>query len=86
MERPALGDVDFIALKWKDEVLDQVLFDLSYRRFTTIWRQVCQLAGFRVIPRLYALRVGAAARLDKDRKFTVTYTYTMHQLANFSHL
>jgi hypothetical protein len=68
MERPAFGDVDYIALKWKEEVLEQLLFDLSYQRFMTIWYQVRQLAGFRVTPLLYTLRVGAAARLDKDRK------------------
>lgn len=30
LTRPALGDVDYIALKWKDEVLDRPVFGLSY--------------------------------------------------------
>jgi len=37
-----------------------------------IWHKVCIAAGFREVPRLYSLRVGAGARLDKDRKLTST--------------
>jgi hypothetical protein len=68
LTRPVLGDVGYIALKWKDEVLDQPVFGLSYRQFNDIWHRVCRVAGFRTQPRLYALRVGAGARLDKHRK------------------
>jgi hypothetical protein len=66
--RPDLGQVDYIALKWKEEVLERPVFKLSYARFNEIWHRVCLLAGFRTAPRLYALRVGAGARLDKNRE------------------
>ena len=69
LKRPVLGEVDYIELKWKDEVLDRTVFGLSYRQFNDIWHRVCLAAGLRVEPRLYALRVGAGARLDKHRKF-----------------
>jgi hypothetical protein len=68
LTRPVLGDVDYIALKWKDEVLDRPVFGLSYRQFNDIWHRVCLVAGFRIEPRLYALRVGAGAKLDEHRK------------------
>jgi hypothetical protein len=68
LTRPVLGEVDYIALKWKDEMLNRLVFDLSYRKFNDIWHRVCLVAGFRIQPRLYALRVGAGARLDKNRK------------------
>lgn len=75
LKRPVLGDVDYIELKWKDEVLDRTVFNLSYRQFNDIWHRVCMAAGLRVEPRLYALRVGAGARLDEHRELTNT-TYS----------
>lgn len=66
--RSVLGDVDYIRLNWKDEMLDRNVFQLSYRQFNDIWHRVCMMAGFREEPRLYALRVGAEARLDEHRE------------------
>jgi len=70
LNRPVLGNVDYIPLPWKKEKLDDFVFQLSYRKFNDIWHKVCIAAGFRQVPRLYSLRVGAGARLDKDRKLT----------------
>jgi hypothetical protein len=72
LKRPVLGDVDYIKLEWKDEVLDRTVFGLSYRQFNDIWHRVCLAAGLRVEPKLYALRVGAGARLDEHRELTNT--------------
>jgi hypothetical protein len=36
LKRPALGDVDYIELKWKEEMLDRPVFQLSYRQFNDI--------------------------------------------------
>lgn len=30
MDRPDLGDFDYVALQWKEYVLEQVIFKLSY--------------------------------------------------------
>ena len=68
LKRPALGDVDYIELKWKEEMLDRTIFKLSYQQFNNIWHRVCMAAGLREEPRLYALRVGAGARLDQHRE------------------
>jgi Protein of unknown function (DUF3435) len=70
MNKQVLGNVDYIPLPWKQEKLDDFVFQLSYRKFNDIWRRVCIAAGFRQVPRLYALRVGAGARLDKNRELT----------------
>ena len=74
LNMPALGDVDYIELPWKEKKLDDFIFQLSYRRFNEIWHKVCIAAGFREVPRLYSLRVGAGARLDKNRKLLASFT------------
>ena len=66
LNMPALGDVDYIELPWKEKKLDDFFFQLSYRRFNEIWHKVCIAAGFRELPRLYSLRVSAGARLDNN--------------------
>jgi hypothetical protein len=68
MTQPDLGDVDYMQLKWKDDMLDRHIFPLSYQQFNDIWRRVGMMAGLRDLPRLYALRVGAGARLDEHRE------------------
>jgi hypothetical protein len=72
LNKPVLGNVDYIPLSWKEEKLDDFVFCLSYRKFNEIWHRVCIAAGFREVPRLYSLRVRAGARLDKNRKLTST--------------
>lgn len=61
LTRPMLGNVDFINLRWKEEMLDRPAFKLTYHRFNEIWHRVCLAAGFRQEPRLYSLRVGGSA-------------------------
>lgn len=73
LNKPALGDVDYIELPWKEEKLDDFIFQLSYRRFIEIWHRVCSAAGLREVPRLYSLRVGAGARLDQNRRLLPVY-------------
>jgi hypothetical protein len=75
LTRLVLGDVDYITLKWRDEVLERPVFGLSYRKFNDIWHRVCLVAGIRIEPRLYALRVGAGARLDEHREWPKNYRY-----------
>jgi hypothetical protein len=73
LNTPALGDVDYIELPWKEKKLDDFVFKLSYRRFNEIWHKVCIASGLREVPRLYSLRVGAGARLDKNRKLLASF-------------
>jgi hypothetical protein len=64
LNRPNLEGVDFLPLKWKKKKLDQRIFKIDYRKFNAIFHRTTLVAGFRKNPRLYALRVGAAGRLD----------------------
>lgn len=64
LRRPALEGVDFLPLKWKKEMLDRPIFPLAYSSFNYLWHRTCLVAGFREDSRIYALRVGAGARLD----------------------
>ncbi|RMZ87306.1 hypothetical protein DV736_g5468, partial [Chaetothyriales sp. CBS 134916] len=70
LTKPVLGDVDYIELKWKDEMLERPVFNLSYAQFNDIWHRACLVTDLRVEPRLYAMRVGAGARPDKDPLFS----------------
>ena len=74
LNMPALGDVDYIKLLWKEKKLDDFIFQLLYRRFNEIWHKVCIAAGFRGVPRLYSLRVSIGTRLDKNRKLLASFT------------
>jgi hypothetical protein len=69
--RPDLGDVDYIELPWKPgpDIMNRKVFPMSYVTYNNTWHRLCLAAGFRELPRLYALRVGAGARLDKNRKY-----------------
>jgi hypothetical protein len=67
LRRPALEGVDFLPLKWKKEMLDRPIFPLAYSSFNYLWHRTCLVAGFREDSRIYALRVGAGARLDGKR-------------------
>jgi Protein of unknown function (DUF3435) len=64
LHRPILEDTDYLPLEWKKDKLDQQIFPISYCRYNEIWHRACLVAGFREVPRLYTLRVGAGARLD----------------------
>ena len=65
MTRPKLkANVDYMPLKWKEEILDQPLLPISYNQYWKTWCDTIQAAGVREKVRPYATRVGAGGRLD----------------------
>ncbi|KAI9658227.1 MAG: hypothetical protein M1821_002359 [Bathelium mastoideum] len=64
LARPNLEGVDYLPLKWKDEMLDARILPLDYRTYQNLWHRACIAAGLRNDPRLYVLRVGAGMDLD----------------------
>ncbi|KAL7929993.1 hypothetical protein V8C35DRAFT_330759 [Trichoderma chlorosporum] len=63
---PLEKGVNYIRLKWSDEVLKEKkkIVPLSYRHFVGVWNRVYFVAGSREKKRPYALRVGAGGRLN----------------------
>lgn len=53
-----------IKLPWKEELLEQSIFPLSYNRLWALWTQTLRVAGYPEGLRPYALRVGAGSRLN----------------------
>lgn len=53
-----------IYLPWKNELLGDEIFPISYNRFWNVWRRTVMVAGFPDGLRPYAIRVGAGSRLD----------------------
>jgi hypothetical protein len=64
LRRPNLEGVDYLPLKWKEEILETPIFPLDYRTYRKIWHQGCLAAGLRSGPRPYALSVGVGLDLD----------------------
>jgi len=73
IHRPILENVDYVPLRWKKDFLDRPIIKLNDHTFYNLWHQACLVAGFRVDPRTYALRVGAEDRLDGKRTQTLLF-------------
>ncbi|KAI8681927.1 C2H2-type domain-containing protein [Fusarium keratoplasticum] len=56
--------IDYVPLKWKDDILDQPVFPLDYKTYWRIWYRVLIVAGLREGLRPYSIRVGAGGRLN----------------------
>jgi hypothetical protein len=67
LTRPNLENTDFLVLPWKDEKLECPIFNMTYKKYNTIWHRLLLVAGLRKDTRIYGLRVGAAGRLDGER-------------------
>ncbi|KAI6364788.1 hypothetical protein MCOR25_005583 [Pyricularia grisea] len=64
LEKPR--DAEYAELHWKKEMLDREIFALSYETERALWYRTLLVAGYREPMRLYSIRVGAGARLDKS--------------------
>ena len=64
LQRPNLKGTDYLPLKWKEEIMDGVIFRIDYSTFSRIWHLACLDLSFRVDPRSYVLRVGVEMDLD----------------------
>lgn len=64
LSRPHLEHTDYLPLKWKDEVLEKPIIDLSYFLYWTLWNRIIHVCCLRTGLRPYSLRVGTGARLD----------------------
>lgn len=64
LQRPNLEETDYLPLKWKKEIEDDVVFRIDDPTFSRIWHQSCLALGLRVDPRPYVLRVGVGMDLD----------------------
>ncbi|KAH9433923.1 hypothetical protein MCOR02_005958 [Pyricularia oryzae] len=59
-------DAEYAELHWKKEMLDREIFALSHETERALWYRTLLVAGYREPMRLYSIRVGAGARLDKS--------------------
>ena len=57
-------DVDWIPLAWKKEMEDEKIFPMCSSTLVRIFRRCLHVMGCRLLPRVYAFRVGAGADLD----------------------
>jgi len=64
LQRPNLEETDWLPLKWKKKIEDDVIFKIDDSTFLRIWHQACLALGLRVDPRPYVLRVGVGMDLD----------------------
>ncbi|KAL5900173.1 hypothetical protein ACKVWC_011469 [Pyricularia oryzae] len=64
LEKPR--DAEYAQLHWKKEMLDREIFALSHETERALWYRTLLVAGYREPMRLYSIRVGAGARLDKS--------------------
>ncbi|KAM6537137.1 hypothetical protein FALCPG4_003083 [Fusarium falciforme] len=60
--------IDYVPLKWKDDIVDQPVFPLNYKLYWRIWHRVLEVAGLREGLRPYSIRVGARGRLNSALK------------------
>lgn len=60
------GHIDYVPLKWKDDIVDQPVFPLDYKLYWRIWHRVLEVAGLREGLRPYSIRVGAGGRLNGE--------------------
>lgn len=61
LSRPDLEHIDYLPLKWKDEVLDRPIIDLSYFLYWTLWNRIIHVCCLRIGLRPYALSLGGVA-------------------------
>jgi hypothetical protein len=65
LSRPKLKDgVNYMALKWKSNMLDESILPITYDKYWRLWKDTLQVAGCREEIRPYATRVGAGGRID----------------------
>lgn len=69
LERPKLGEVDYISLDWKEEFHQKSIVPIAYFKFKELWDQTLLVAGFRQQERPYSMRVGAGGRLNGSITF-----------------
>lgn len=79
------GNTRVIPLNWKQHLLeeDAEIFPLPYGGIWSIWQRTLLVAGYRDIPRLYALRVGAGRRLDGVLSPSMRNWFMSHTTAVF---
>jgi hypothetical protein len=71
-DRPNLESVDFVPLKWKQNLLEENIFCISYDTLNNLWHRTLLVAGFREKARFYSLRMSAGANLDgRSSSFTL---------------
>ncbi|KAM0361868.1 hypothetical protein ACHAO7_011330 [Fusarium culmorum] len=56
--------VGFIPLAWKDQMLEEDVFGITYTAYWTLWQRVLLVGGLRTKLKPYSVRVGAGNRLD----------------------
>lgn len=80
LNRPIFEGVDYVELEWKEEFLDREILPMSYTVFLRRLRRVLLVAGFAVMARPYAFRVGALVEYDgtlnKFNRYLCTYNVT----------
>jgi hypothetical protein len=64
LQRPNLKGVDYLLLKWKEDILETSIFLLDYRTYRHLWHLASLTVGLQQDPRLYTLRVGIGMDLD----------------------
>lgn len=65
LSRPRLEPgVNHFPLKWKDEMKNRSIVDISYDQYWQIWHRTVFVTGIRDGIRPYATRVGTGQRLD----------------------
>lgn len=84
LHKPNLENVDHVPLRWKQEFLKKEIFPMSYTAFWRTLRRVLLVAGFNMLARIYAFRVGALATYDgvltqATRNFVASHTEDVFQ-------
>ncbi|KAH9947511.1 hypothetical protein B0H21DRAFT_691785, partial [Amylocystis lapponica] len=79
LRKPNLENIDYIHLKWRKDMLDKKIFNMSYTSFWRTLRRVLLVAGFSTLARIYAFRLGALAEYDGSltqavRNFVASHT------------
>jgi hypothetical protein len=64
IHQPDLGKIEYLELRWKDEMLKQNIISLPYHRYWELWNRLWFVSGTREHVRPYALRVGAGNTLN----------------------
>jgi hypothetical protein len=64
LNRPDLGDVDYIPLRWKSGFGKKTILPIPYFKYRELWDRTLLVAGFRQHERPYSMGVGAGGRLD----------------------
>lgn len=65
LDRPRFDDyINCIPLLWREDLLAEDIFPISYNRFWSLWDRTTRVAGYQERLRPYALPVGAGSRLN----------------------